>query len=247
MLLVCLRAFSDYNTESSQGNARGRKISSTLVSNEGVSATLDYFRMRGNSGATHLLIVHLLVRSAAMFEQAASICIGLRASAFRAISCGSQHTPRTAYRRHQPSGLGSWIGPPCKPSLRHPEALEQISTSQDYLSGRASHSRKFVPGSTADWWTQLAPGPRSLRPANLRRCLPRDLSPSRDPARGQTSRPLDCRFARRKPRLMPDTGRPALTGSNWTEPVTLPLAVVRVAHLSKPFAPANMGPTLPAL
>jgi hypothetical protein len=152
-----------------------------------------------------------------------------------------------AYRRPQPSCLGSWIEPPCRPSFLRPEALEQILASPDYSSERARHSRNFVPGSRVGWRTQLVTVPRSLQPANLQRCLPRDLSPSMDPGRGLVSRPLDCRLAQRKPRLMPDTGRPALTGSDWTEPVGVPLADVVVGHPSKPFAPANMGLTLPAL
>jgi len=152
------------------------------------------------------------------------ICIVLRALAFRAIFCGNRHTKQTASRRHQPSCLGSWIGPPGKPSLRHPAALEQISASPDHLSERASHSRYFVRGSRVDWWIQLEPVPRSLQPANLRRCLPEDPSPSKDPGRGHVSRPLDCRFARRKPRLLPDTGRPASTGSDRSEPLSSPLS-----------------------
>jgi hypothetical protein len=170
------------------------------------------------------------------------ICIVLRASAFRAIFCGNWHTQRIAYLRHQPSCLGSWIGLPCKPSFRHPEALEQISTSLDYSSERVSHSRNFVRGSRVDWWTQLEPVPRSLRPANLRRYLLGDPSPSRDPGRGHVSRPLDCRFARRKQRLRPDTGRPASTGSDRSEPASSPLSRWAVPHLSKLFALAKIGP-----
>src|SRR5207302_5443065 len=124
----------------------------------------------------------------------------------------------------------------------HPEALEQISASPDYSSEQASHSRNFVPGSRVDWRTQLEPMRRSLQPANLRRCLPGDPSPTRDPGRGHVSRPLDCRFVRRKPRLMPDTERPASTGSDRSEPASPPLPGWAVPHLSKPFALEEIGP-----
>jgi hypothetical protein len=91
-----------------------------------------------------------------------SIYIGLRASFFRAISCGKRHTLQTAYRRHQPSCPGPWFGLLCKPSFRHPEALEQISPSPDHSGERADRSRNFVPGSRVDWWTPLEPMPHSL-------------------------------------------------------------------------------------
>src|SRR5579863_8232154 len=69
-----------------------------------------------------------------------STCTGLRA-AFHAISCGSWRTPRSSYPRHRSCCPDSWIGPPCKPSFRHPGALERILASPDCSSERAHHWR----------------------------------------------------------------------------------------------------------